>query len=620
MIKAGLIAFFFSLCLIISAQNPDDDPLLITLDSLINSGSDTATISFQNKILNQAESRNDPSLLAKVLQRLAGYQLINNRYNLADKTIKKLTNLSLSSGDSSSLSEAYLLRGRWHFNQDDPNVALDFYYNSIDVSPKTTDSHYVTYGYIARILQNNRDSENAIKYHKLALEGSESNEDWNSYTRTCINLCILFNGKATLNLDSSAHYGLRALEVAEQNNLDYMAAVAKNIVTAPLIRLGEHEKGLRFSKESMQLAEQYRMPARSEYIQYINQAYAYLGLGHLDSARIVGGIAREMWSESIENWRLDYNIHKESGDFQKALIAMETYHEKSDSVTEANTRMKFSENQSRLEANQKEKEVALLEQQARVTELEINQQRFMLIGLGALIVLIIAFGVLYVRQQRLKKEQQFSEMEQRLLRSQMNPHFIFNSMTAIQHYMITKGAEEASHYMGTFSQLMRQILDHSRAEFISLGEEIDTLKNYMELQKMRFNDQFTYKIEVDEELDEDYHFLPPMFAQPFIENALEHGLFKKEGSENHIQIVFNADANDQIKLQITDTGTGMVLEESKGQHKSLATQITKERLTIFQKSLNSKSELHIENIPGEGGKVEGLLVSLALPSKVMVPA
>jgi len=170
--------------------------------------------------------------------------------------------------------------------------------------------------------------------------------------------------------------------------------------------------------------------------------------------------------------------------------------------------------------------------------------------------------------------------------------------------------------MGMFSALMRQILENSRQEFITLGEEIKMIKNYLELQKVRFPD-FTYEIEVDDDLDVEYSAIPPMFAQPFLENSLEHGLFRDKSKENKISIRFKKKDKNLINLILEDTGIGEQEKTLPSDHNSLATTITRERLASFKASLKEKLGFDNTNIFSSDGEISGYRVNLTLPSEIL---
>ncbi len=119
-------------------------------------------------------------------------------------------------------------------------------------------------------------------------------------------------------------------------------------------------------------------------------------------------------------------------------------------------------------------------------------------------------------------------LKQRLLRSQMNPHFIFNSLSGIQNFIVTEKSTKASIYLSKFATLVRNILDSSVKEYVTLEKEIATIENYLELQKVRYAGKFEFSIKTDDAIDPESTMIPPMLAQPFIENAIEHGIVHSE--------------------------------------------------------------------------------------------
>lgn len=210
-------------------------------------------------------------------------------------------------------------------------------------------------------------------------------------------------------------------------------------------------------------------------------------------------------------------------------------------------------------------------------------------------------------------------LEQRLLRTQMNPHFIFNSLIAIQNYIYQNKASEAGQFLAKFSQLMRSILESSRQEYISLEEEIKLLENYLTLQQLRFEDKFTYEINIDSNLSLEEVAIPPMLAQPFLENSIEHG-FNNLEQKGKIEISFTIQ-DDKLRLEIEDNGIGLnqsfvVKHEQPPQKTSLATQITQERMFFFNKKDDKKLSLNIQDRTDiELDNTQGTVVSLIIPLK-----
>lgn len=157
-------------------------------------------------------------------------------------------------------------------------------------------------------------------------------------------------------------------------------------------------------------------------------------------------------------------------------------------------------------------------------------------------------------QEKSTLQQQLHQTEMRALRSQMNPHFIFNAINSIQHYVLTNEKELANKYLVKFSKLMRNILDLSKEEVISLSEELETAKLYLEIESLRFNNAFTFTFSVHPDIDPAIIKLPPLLIQPFVENAIWHGLLPKEGLK---ELCINVFRNGKmIIIEIDDNGIG----------------------------------------------------------------
>lgn len=307
------------------------------------------------------------------------------------------------------------------------------------------------------------------------------------------------------------------------------------------------------------------------------------------------------------------------GEYAQAVLVQKRHIALKDSLNSINKEKEMQKLIIEFKVKQKDLEIASLNQQATIKSLKLAQRNNQLIAVEIALVMIAIGGYLYYRQSKFKNEKAKYALEQRFLRAQLNPHFIFNSMTTIQHYMLQYDTENAGNYMGMFSTLMRQILENSREEFIPLKEEVNMLRTYIELQRIRFADSFSYTIEVDEAIDDEYVGVPPMFAQPFIENVFEHGLFKKSDCENKLSIRFSLANPQQILLAIEDSGIGIQqkMPTSFSSHKSLATTITEERLQNLNQSNQQKSWISFENLTGEEGLPTGCRVTLYLPIKVL---
>lgn len=233
-----------------------------------------------------------------------------------------------------------------------------------------------------------------------------------------------------------------------------------------------------------------------------------------------------------------------------------------------------------------------------------------LLSIGALIL------VGYIKQ--IKISERNVVLEQKLLASQMNPHFIFNSLSAIQSFMYHNEAEEAGNYLANFSRLVRLILENSRSEWISIEKEVQTLNLYLNLQLLRFANRFDYQVEVDPRINRKIVCIPPMLAQPFIENSIEHGIMPKKGKGN-ILITFKL-VDGLILIEVVDDGIGLKRSESinrnREHHTSFAMQITRERLASLKRHVNDRVGIAVYD-RSEMEPVSGVKVTLHVPYKMV---
>ncbi len=201
-------------------------------------------------------------------------------------------------------------------------------------------------------------------------------------------------------------------------------------------------------------------------------------------------------------------------------------------------------------------------------------------------------------------------------RLQMNPHFLYNSLASIQNFFITKKPSEASSYLSKFSKLVRQILSSSTTEYVSLEEEFGSIQNYLALQKIRYAEMFDYVIEVDDELEPETISIPPMLAQPFIENSIEHG-FKHKVTKGLIHISIKQKQGYFI-LEIADNGVGRakakeIEKEERKDHQSMATTITTDRLAALNKKLKQKIKFKIIDLKDNSNIAIGTKVIFEIP-------
>lgn len=248
---------------------------------------------------------------------------------------------------------------------------------------------------------------------------------------------------------------------------------------------------------------------------------------------------------------------------------------------------------------------------------EVNPLIFWFL-LPVLFSFIFFFFIIYrIRRESLVKEKeteqkrQNAEMEMRSLRTQMNPHFIFNCLQSIHQFILTKDNDSAGEYLIKFSKLIRLILENSMHSEIPLKDELEALVLYMDLECLRIDGGFSYEIKIDETIDQDLTLIPPLLLQPFIENSIWHGFPQKKGNRL-IKIEVNRIENS-LHIIIIDNGVlaGKSITGHTGKTKSLGVSITSERIDLLNKSRNVplglKTEDLYDNHTYAGKKVELIL-------------
>ena len=211
---------------------------------------------------------------------------------------------------------------------------------------------------------------------------------------------------------------------------------------------------------------------------------------------------------------------------------------------------------------------------------------------------------------------QASELEMQALRAQMNPHFIFNSLNAINRFILQSNKQEASQYLTKFSKLVRSILQNSMASSIDLEREIESLQLYLELEALRFNNKFSFNIVVAPNVDITMVKVPPLLIQPFAENAIWHGLMQKNES-GHLDVNI-AQQDNHLILRVTDDGVGRkkaseIKSKSATRHKSLGLKITEDRIAMLAASTMTESFITINDLVHPDGSAAGTEVAIKIP-------
>lgn len=415
---------------------------------------------------------------------------------------------------------------------------------------------------------------------------------------------------------AEAHF-LKALTYSRPNG-------DSEAISAGLVSLGN----IKVYQKEFPKAKAYFSEALSIAQTDLRKANAYNGMGEMyitqrQYAQAVPilkqavAIAQKNHSLFVEQrgQKLLYEALKGTGQFEKSLTAYEAYSKMVDSSRLADSKGVLKEQQLQYEFEKKEL-LAQMKQQEKISALrQANEKQnarrnlFLYVSIGVALLLLagIVFFYQYSKQRNIINANKNNELQQKLLLTQMNPHFIFNSISNIQGLIHKKQDQEAVNYLTKFSKLTRQILENSRENFIPLSEEIQMLENYLSIQKLLYNQKFTYTIDIAGDIDPETLLVPPMLTQPFIENAIKHGLANTDdGGRITVRYYKKGQA---LYFEVVDNGSGLAPAADK-EHKSLSTEITRERLF---RVADNVIEIHTLDLAATDRQLQGVKTFFEIP-------
>jgi LytS/YehU family sensor histidine kinase len=263
-------------------------------------------------------------------------------------------------------------------------------------------------------------------------------------------------------------------------------------------------------------------------------------------------------------------------------------------------------------------QVEELSKENEVTKDKLERNKVIwIISLALFGVLVLLIYILY-RQRMLKNEKKILTLEQEVLRSQMNPHFVFNSLNSIKHFIISNEKESAVHYLNKFAKLIRKILEVSMVKEVTLEEEIETMKLYMSIENIRMSNEIQFNVKTTSDLDLQSIKIPSLILQPFLENSIWHGLSSKEGVKI-IDLLIHQKTPDFIDITIIDNGIGrkkaLEIKDSKSlNRKSVGVSLSMNRLENYTRTFTNTHSLQFIDLEKEGKPV-GTKVELKIPLK-----
>lgn len=515
-----------------------------------------------------------------------------------EETLRISKDLAYDKGTISALEKVAIMHQYFLL---DPFKALDYYQEGISLieSDEKFKQYKISYfSNIGTIYLNMQDYEMAIKSFNKVLEDFPNDHN-------------VIAGLAT------AHAGLKEYEKAIDyfntvektarlnSNYPYLSNILSNKSFA-LLETQQYDKAITSIEECLALINKYNI----EFIRfsaYINASTIYLQTKNYEKAEYYADLGLELVKNSKNIgaeyglWEAKTNIYSAKNDYKNALKSYHKAIRLKDSITSADRKLEISRKEIQFKAD---KETAIAEEEVKRQKLKTKIYLFGSIGLA--IMAIIGF-IIYRRRQKIiarAKEAEFkaniSETELKALRSQLNPHFIYNALNSIGDYIIKNNSKKASEYLAIFADLMRDILFSSRKEFTSLKKDIDILKTYMDIEKMRNQNKFDYIFNIADNLDSEIIQIPPLLAQPIIENSIKHAFSETSGQG---KITVNIKPEESLLIyEVDDNGKGRNSKNMIKNEESLGLKITKSRIDIINQQKNTSGYLKIMD-KGNGTKV-----------------
>lgn len=523
--------------------------------------------------------------------------------------------ISFGSGIGNSLNGV----GVYYFQRSDYDVALDYTLRSIDVldSLGLKDDLILPYNNLAMINNRLDHFEEAEAAYYTILELLSEQEKPNPMQVAAVNnnlaVCLQTQNKFEESLEPIS----KVVEIATQVGFGPGIALGEINWAKSFNGLERWNEALTHAQKAYDFALSAGMK-NSKASAMRNLARAYSGLGNHKLATAYADSAVEIFREIQQMGELfpslyyQAEVYENAGKSSEALKVFKEFHELQDSVHSEETKNITEQMRAKFETDEAVKDKQLAELEAQKAEAESARNRNLLIAAIAVALLILIIGFLYVNRLQAQKKAQMLQVESDLresrmkaIRSQLNPHFIFNALNSIQYLFYSGDKKTASQFMGDFATLMRNVLDMSSKADVTIEEEKKMLSHYLDLEKMRMENAYDYTFDIDETLDIEKTKLPTMLLQPYVENAVKHAFQgMKEGGKLTISIV--KQSNDLL-VQIEDNGVGLKSSENDSAHQSFSTDANAERVAMInegrKKTVGVKMEDLSDLAEGNGTRV-----------------
>ncbi len=544
---------------------------------------------YLERALRIAEDDKDLALTASIKN---GLGLFYQRQASYKKSLMYLTDAYyyFSTQEASKLKHsAYEYLGVLYFKLKEYEKSKELLENAINIAVEINDVErkLSSLTNIAIIHAETGEYAEAIKIYKksLKINQQEGNtyryKDWTANN----NLALIYLMQKKY--DSSLYYCEKTLKIPTDNFFDSKICRTYNTLGNTYMQLNDYAKAEMYILKSLKIATKNKI---KDVIMYCNEDL--------------------------------YKLYKAQENYKKALFFYEKHKALEREILDKNFSKEITKIESSKVIEQKDVAYASLSKEKEEDKKEFESDLERIIWLTSLtligIISVVVFFVYRNKANLAEKQKQISMAKLFALRSQMNPHFIFNTINGVQNFILKSDKFHAYNYLSKFSQSIRLILDNSNNSFIRLQKEIDLIKVYVELEKIRFRNKLDFKFTIDQEVEEHNPYIPAMILQPLIENAIIHGISNKP--EGGLVTLSIQKYGENLKVAVEDNGIGrkeaQKIKMSKSKIFTSITSInTKQRIEILNKSGYKDANCFFEDISATDTKVKGTRSIVILPLK-----
>ncbi|TKD67261.1 tetratricopeptide repeat protein [Flavobacterium sp. ASW18X] len=473
---------------------------------------------------------------------------------------------------------------------------------------------------IGNIYQSLEQYDLAIDYFQRALksEGDLGNKLGLAINNQNIGDCYEYKG----DLETALDYNRRSLAINDEMDNTYGRIICKNSIAQIYLKQQQ-------PKAAKDLLEQLVEPIKNIGDKFIwsnvmiNLGWANMELGAINVAEkyMLDGLGmavdKNITGQIIYGNKLLSELETKRKNYEKALTYFKAAERIESDVKNGQNLRYINDLITRYDAERKANEIAELNAENELINLRLRKNQTTILISTLLVILVITILLIMYRNRQSNYEKRVIGLEQNMLRSQMNPHFLFNSLNSIKLYIINNDKKNAVHYLNKFSKLVRRILDGSTLKETTLAEELETVDLYINIENIRFSEEISYEVVIKDDLNPENIKIPSLLLQPFLENAIWHGLSSKEGFKK-ITVTVEKLNDYHITLSIMDNGVGRaksqkIKEKRVIKRKSVGIDITKERLANFSKDYQHGYSVNIIDLYDEKSNPSGTKVVLEIP-------